>query len=542
MLYLPVALSRTIPLVLLTLKLVASASLTITVASPTPGSVGTPTFFDATATTSSCPAGIAAMRIYTAPGVHPFTTKSPHLETFLDLKPGTYNIVIQAWDNCGGIGKFPIALTVQSVAGVHLFLPSAASGTTPVHVAASAENPACAGGMSAMRIYTAPGEDLFTNKGGTINTFINLRPGTHTATAQAWDNCGNVFKGPVAIDVTGGTFGKFLYVPQGDRNNIAEFRLKAGTITNPAGSGNPPPQFPLPAAPTSFAVDPSGNFAYAGLTDGRITIFTINRATGALSRRTTIPGPASGGASLIVDRSGNFLFTIEFGSDIVASYRINRSTGALTFVGTVQTGSFPVAITTDWRGRYVYVGNQFSSAINDYLISTLTGQLVPLADNPVPTDPDQIAIAATDRVMYALSLSNNSASGFTIGPNGALSPVPGSPFFLPNCCGQPYSLAIDPIHNFLFYLVVGNGFFGSGGLFISRVRPDGSIINPGTNIDPVSLAPQSVALDPSYKFVYTCDMEGKPRVVSFGYATGGPVSQQSTLRPAAFPVQITASP
>jgi len=143
--------------------------------------------------------------------------------------------------------------------------------------------------------------------------------------------------------------------------------------------------------------------------------------------------------------------------------------------------------------------------------------------------------------MYALSLGERTASGYTIGSNGTLSPVPGSPFSLPGCCGFQYSVAIDPIHNFLFYLVGGNGFFGSGGLYITQVRPDGSITAPGTNIDPVSLAPLSLALDPSYKFVYTCNIEGKPEVVSFGY-TGSPISQQSTLRPAAFPVQITASP
>jgi DNA-binding beta-propeller fold protein YncE len=539
--YLPVALGHTLPLLLLTLNLVAATSPTITVVSPAPGSVGTPTFFDATATTSSCAAGIASIRIYTAPGVHPFTAKSPHLETFLELKPGNYSIVIQAWDNCGGIAKFPIALTVQSVAGVHLFLPSAASGTTPFQVAASAENPACARGMSAMRIYTGSGEHLFSNKGGTINAFINLRPGTHVATAQAWDNCGNVFKEDFAVDITGGAFGKFLYVPRSDHKNISEFFLNAGTISNPAGSGNPPPQFSVPALPISFAVDPSGNFAYAGLIDGRITIFNINRATGALLLRTTMSGTASGGASLIADRSGNFLFAIQFGTDIVASYRIDRSTGGLTLAGTIHTGNSPDSIATDWKGRYVYVGNQFPTGINDYSISTLTGQLVPLADNPVPSDPDQTAIAATDKLMYSLNLGNVSATGYAIGPNGVLSPVPGSPFILPNCCGALYSVAMDPLHDFLFYIGVGTGFFGSGGLYLSQVRADGSITVPGTNIDPVSGAPQSVALDPSYRFVYTTDMEGPPRVVSFAY-TKGTIVEQSIPGLDGFAVQITASP
>jgi|SRR6185312_7190128 len=135
--------------ILLTFGLAAWASPTITVASPKAGSVGTPTYFDATASTSSCAAGISAVRIYTAPGVMAFTTNSPHLETFLKLKPGTYNTVIQAWDNCGATSKFPITIAVTGTAGVHVFLPAAGSNNTPVHFAASAENSACAAGISA---------------------------------------------------------------------------------------------------------------------------------------------------------------------------------------------------------------------------------------------------------------------------------------------------------------------------------------------------------------------------------------------------------
>src|SRR5947208_16928482 len=73
----------------LALGVAAWASPTITVASPRAGTVGAPTFFDATASTSSCSAGISAVRVYTAPGVSAFTTNSPHLETFLKLKPAT---------------------------------------------------------------------------------------------------------------------------------------------------------------------------------------------------------------------------------------------------------------------------------------------------------------------------------------------------------------------------------------------------------------------------------------------------------------------
>jgi hypothetical protein len=86
---------------------VAWGSPTLTVASPRAGAVGAPTYFDATASTSTCAFGISAVRIYSEPGVVAFTTNSPHLETFLNLKPASYNIIIQAWDQCGGVANFP---------------------------------------------------------------------------------------------------------------------------------------------------------------------------------------------------------------------------------------------------------------------------------------------------------------------------------------------------------------------------------------------------------------------------------------------------
>jgi len=140
-----------------------------------------------------------------------------------------------------------------------------------------------------------------------------LLPGTYNAVAQAWDKCGHVFKTPFPISSTGGAFGKFLYIAQNDHNNIAEFKLSAGTLINPNGSGNPP-QFSVPAAPNTFAVDPTGNIAYAGLSDGRISIFDINRANGKLFSKGTIAAPGVGPAIVTVDRSGNFLFVAEVGS------------------------------------------------------------------------------------------------------------------------------------------------------------------------------------------------------------------------------------
>jgi DNA-binding beta-propeller fold protein YncE len=521
----------------------AWAAPTITVASPRAGTVGTPTYFDATASTASCAGGISAVRIYTAPGVSAFTTNSPHLETFLNLKPGTYNTVIQAWDNCGGVSKFPITITVTGSAGVHVFLPSTTSSTTPVHIAASAENSACAGGISAVRIYPSSGVNAFTSSGATLDAFLDLLPGTYTAVAQAWDTCGHVFKTPFTITSTGGTFGKFLYLADYDLNNIAEFQLNNGVLVNPNGSGAAP-QYSVPNKPNSVAVDPAGNIAYAGLIDGRVSIFDINRANGRLQSKGTISAPGAGPATVTVDRSGNFLFVAEQGSNSVTSYRINRSSGMLTKIVTVTTANGPDAIITDWSGHFVYTANFKSDDISGFAINTQAGTLTAVPGSPFLTGPQPIAISATSRVVYTLNNSDGTASGFNINmSSGSLTPAPGSPFLTPECCGIPNTLELDPIHNLFFYSAIGFT-FGTDNITDEVIQSNGSIMG-GSSIGGV-FNPAAVALDPSYQFIYTAEINGftgAPQLVSIKYASNGTGSIFSgpIARPAANAIQIAVS-
>lgn len=62
--------------------------------------------------TSSCAKGVAAMGIYTAPGLLAYSVSGAQLNTSIQLAAGVYNTVVQEWDNCGGAAKTPIAITV----------------------------------------------------------------------------------------------------------------------------------------------------------------------------------------------------------------------------------------------------------------------------------------------------------------------------------------------------------------------------------------------------------------------------------------------
>src|SRR6185437_5801196 len=165
----------------------------VVVASSASGSAGSHVFYEAFATSFQCAKGVSSMRIYKAPNVIAYTTKGQHIEAFINLAPGTYHTVVQAFDNCGGVGKTAVDVSVSAATGVSVFLP-ALPYSTPLHIAASAQNAGCAAGINAMRIYIADGVTPYTVNSNQLNTYLDLAEGQYKLTVQAWDNCGHVFK------------------------------------------------------------------------------------------------------------------------------------------------------------------------------------------------------------------------------------------------------------------------------------------------------------------------------------------------------------
>ncbi len=78
--------------------------------------VGSPVNFAATATTS-CPQGVSAMGIYTAPNQLAYVVNGASLNYNLTLNTGTYNTIVEEWDKCGGASTTPVKITVQGSSG-----------------------------------------------------------------------------------------------------------------------------------------------------------------------------------------------------------------------------------------------------------------------------------------------------------------------------------------------------------------------------------------------------------------------------------------
>ncbi|HZP17051.1 MAG TPA: hypothetical protein VFB00_03730 [Terriglobales bacterium] len=85
----------------------------VTVSSPAAGSTpASPVHFVASAASPACSKGVAAIGIYTAPYVLAYKVNGAKLDTYLNMAAGSYNVVVQEWDNCGWSATASIPLTV----------------------------------------------------------------------------------------------------------------------------------------------------------------------------------------------------------------------------------------------------------------------------------------------------------------------------------------------------------------------------------------------------------------------------------------------
>jgi hypothetical protein len=186
--------------------LAASAFASVTVTSPSNGStVGTSVKFVATASAGSCSQGVASMGIYPAPYQLAYTVGGASLNTSLNFNPGTYNVVVEEWDKCGGATTSTVSITVKSSGTTGVFVTSPSNNSTvgsPANFSATATT-SCSLGISAMGIYTAPYQLAYVVNGASLNTNLALSPGTYNTVVQEWDKCGGAATTPITITVSG---------------------------------------------------------------------------------------------------------------------------------------------------------------------------------------------------------------------------------------------------------------------------------------------------------------------------------------------------
>jgi 6-phosphogluconolactonase (cycloisomerase 2 family) len=189
-------------------------------------------------------------------------------------------------------------------------------------------------------------------------------------------------------DSSGPTYKYYVYVTNYTDNTISAFTedptTGALTSTGSATSAG--------TKPTMVVAHPNGGFLYVNHGDestgtNTIQAYSINKSTGALTAVGS--AVASGYASFAIDPSGKFLYSVEYGSGggspapTVFQYSINTATGALTamtpasidLTGVVGNNWGLLDVVVNPTSTYAYISNNWGNTIIAMSINASTGAL-----------------------------------------------------------------------------------------------------------------------------------------------------------------------
>jgi DNA-binding beta-propeller fold protein YncE len=304
--------------------------------------------------------------------------------------------------------------------------------------------------------------------------------------------------------------GNFLYVvnygPSGGNADVSLFSINptTGALIGPVSTGD------SGGAPTTgMAIHPTGKFAYVvyawspstPMGNGymnTVSVFPINQTTGVLSSPTSSVGISDTPWSIVIDPSGQYAYvgSIHNSSnfDQVSVYRINATTGALTYQGGTTVSSNPASLSMDTRGRFLYVGKQspyYNINLEVYAINGSTGLLTSsgsvLTGTGSMVGPISVVAEPQGNFVYVLDINSElvaykvSTSG-TLSSSGAVTGV-----FLPgngSSNGVPFSFAVtgtSPIWQNSCtvgcYIVLGSTGSGGGG-----GGGGGNVVGPGNGM------------------------------------------------------------
>lgn len=218
-------------------------------------------------------------------------------------------------------------------------------------------------------------------------------------------------------------------------------------LDNQAGTG------PISTAPETVVIHPNGRFVYVmdGVARGACTT-TANPcsppagypASGSRTIRRYTLNPASGTLTyndqhycegfiaLAIDPQGRFLWCTSYLERRIYEFRIDQSTGALTF----GTGTFiglsdgDILLGVDPNGQYVYGYHEGDHTIDSYSINQSTGHLTNLTDpgggpNKVfGVTTSSLAVSANGRTLY--SATSSGIVAYSLGSDGRIGSILGT--------------------------------------------------------------------------------------------------------------------
>jgi len=257
------------------------------------------------------------------------------------------------------------------------------------------------------------------------------------------------------------------------------------------------------------AIASGGAYSVSVLTQPTGQTCTLQNASGTASAAVSnivVSCPSSGGLALVAN-SG-----VTNGVNGVSVYRVNPSTGALSFLNNANAGNTPYAVAVTPNGLYAYVGNWMGDSVSAYGVDSANGVLTPLTGR-VSNNPTGLAIDRLGRFLWVTNWGWHTVSAFTIGSNGVLTPV-GSP--LATTSSLPYAITAHPTMDFVYVAHSSSNF----AVTVYSVNPSTGALTLQQTLTNVIVSPSGIVVDPSGRFAYALTQNGGISVFSINSTTG----------------------
>src|SRR6267378_4011152 len=257
-------------------------------------------------------------------------------------------------------------------------------------------------------------------------------------------------------------------------------------------------QSPTPVTLTSIAVTP----ANANLALGNNQAFT---ATGMFSDGTmkdlTLTVTWSSSATTVVTifaLKPRFAFIANAGDDTISTFTVDAGTGQLRSSGYHLAGPRPKSLRLHPNGKFIYAGNGGTNAVSAYSVGS-DGRLREVAGSPFSTSELftvlDVEFHPSGNFLYA---ADGKVLVFRVdATTGALAEITGSPF---STGGVVIATVADPTGKFLYAVDNRNN-------SVSAFTIDGAtgaLTSLGTPVA-VGPSPNDITMDPAGKFVYVAN-------------------------------------
>lgn len=377
---------------------------------------------------------------------------------------------------------------------------------------------------------------------------VSTQPSGQTCTvANGTGTTGSSNVTNVAVNCGGGSasVGKFAYVANNGDGTISAYTIDSttGKLTPVAGS-----PYPDGTAPAAVSLAPNGKFAFSASDNGtKIHAFTINQTTGQLTEVSGSPfstGFVTGSTypDIAVDSQSAHLYLASAGDNKVAGFSIDQTTGKLTaltgspYTAGAGAGAIPAFSP---NGKFLYVMDQGATgtganSVSGYSIGT-DGALTAIPGSPFAagTDPNWISFTPDGKFAYVSDAGVDLISAYSVNATtGALTPL-ATPTFATD--EHPQDLTIDTAGKHL-YAPVAKG-STPGAIEWYTINADGTLTNPASI--PAGVMPVFLDIEPTGKFAYVSSAAGAE---VFGYAINSSTGALTALSPASYSTGTGSKP